>query len=390
MKQEALHCSFSLESLFNDILKSADPLVSKIFNNALDGKELSEKDALELFKTSKVELLMLGLVADEIRRRTVGETVTFVINRNINFTNICSNRCRFCAFRRNQNDPDAYILSIEEIVRRSEEAWRNGATEVCIQGGLNPNIEGYFYPKICEAIKKKTPHIHIHAFSPMEIVFGARKSQLNIREFLKMLKEAGLDSLPGTAAEILDDNLRRNICPEKIDVKTWIDVIKTAHNLGIPTTSTMMYGHVDGPQQWANHIRTIRDIQKETNGFTEFIPLSFVHPNTELYRSGGARPGATGTEDVKVHAISRLMLNKHIKNIQVSWVKLGSKMTEICLLAGANDLGGTLMEENISKTAGATTGQRMERLEMEKMIRKIGRVPAQRDTTYNILNFQKT
>ncbi len=380
---------FSLESFFNNILKSMDPLISKILSNALDEKLLSEKDALELFKTSKVELLMLGLVANEIRRKTVGDTVTFVINRNINFTNICSNRCSFCAFSRNQNDPDAYMLSIEEIVRRSEEAWRNGATEVCIQGGLNPNIDGSFYPKICKAIKKKTPNIHIHAFSPMEIVFGARKSQSNIREFLKMLKEAGLDSMPGTAAEILDDDIRKNICPEKIDVKTWIDVIKTAHNLGIPTTSTMMYGHIDGPRQWANHIRTIRDIQKETNGFTEFIPLSFVHPNTELYKSGGARPGATGIEDLKVHAISRLMLNEHINNIQVSWVKLGSKMTEICLMAGANDLGGTLTEENISKTAGATTCQRMERFEMEKLIRKIGRVPAQRDTIYNILNFQK-
>jgi FO synthase subunit 2 len=384
-----MHYLFSLESFFNDILKSIDPLISKILNNALDEKLLSEKDALELFKTSKVELLMLGLVADEIRRKTVGDTVTFVINRNINFTNICSNRCSFCAFSRNQNDSDAYLLSIEEIARRSEEAWRNGATEVCIQGGLNPNIEGSFYPKMCKEIKKKTPNIHIHAFSPMEIVFGARKSHSNIREFLKILKEAGLDSMPGTAAEILDDDIRKSICPEKIDVQTWIDVIKTAHNLGIPTTSTMMYGHIDGPRQWANHIRTIRDIQKQTNGFTEFIPLSFVHPNTELYKSGGARPGASGIEDLKVHAISRLMLNKYINNIQVSWVKLGSKMSEICLMAGANDLGGTLTEENISKTAGATTGQRMERSEMEKLIRKIGRVPAQRDTIYNILNFQK-
>jgi 7,8-didemethyl-8-hydroxy-5-deazariboflavin synthase CofH subunit len=384
-----MHYLFSLESFFNDILKSIDPLISKILNNALDEKLLSEKDALELFKTSKVELLMLGLVADEIRRKTVGDTVTFVINRNINFTNICSNRCSFCAFSRNQNDSDAYLLSIEEIARRSEEAWRNGATEVCIQGGLNPNIEGSFYPKMCKEIKKKTPNIHIHAFSPMEIVFGARKSHSNIREFLKMLKEAGLDSMPGTAAEILDDDIRKSICPEKIDVQTWIDVIKTAHNLGIPTTSTMMYGHIDEPRQWANHIRTIRDIQKQTNGFTEFIPLSFVHPNTELYKSGGARPGATGIEDLKVHAISRLMLNEYINNIQVSWVKLGSKMSEMCLMAGANDLGGTLTEENISKTAGATTGQRMERSEMEKLIRKIGRVPAQRDTIYNILNFQK-
>lgn len=390
MKQEAIHCSFSLESLLNDILKSVDPIVSKILNNALDGKQISEKDAVELFNTSKVELLILGLVADEIRRRTVGDNVTFVINRNINFTNICSNRCSFCAFRRSQNNSEAYTLSIEEIVRRTEEAWSYGATEVCIQGGLNPNIDGDFYPKICKEIKKKTPHMHIHAFSPMEIVFGARKSQLNIREFLKILNEAGLDSIPGTAAEILDDDLRRNICPEKIDVKTWIDVIKAAHNLGIPTTSTMMYGHKDGPLQWSNHIRIIRDIQKETNGFTEFIPLSFVHPNTELYRSGGARPGPTGTEDIKVHAISRLMLNEYIKNIQVSWVKLGLKMSELCLLAGANDLGGTLMEENISKTAGATTGQKMERSDMEKLIRKIGRVPKQRDTTYNILNYQKT
>jgi 7,8-didemethyl-8-hydroxy-5-deazariboflavin synthase CofH subunit len=325
------------------------------------------------------------LVADELRRRTVGEAVTFVVNRNINFTNVCSVKCRFCAFSTEEKSSEAYLLTVDEVAARAEQAWKMGATEVCIQGGLHPGIDGDYYESICRAVKGRVPSIHIHAFSPMEVFHGAWKSGLTVKEYLKILRESGLDSMPGTAAEILDDEIRGALCPAKIDVGNWVEVVKEAHRQGIPTTSTIMYGHIDQPRHWADHLELIRMIQKETGGFTEFIPLSFVYPNTPLYRVDGARPGATGAEDLKMHAVSRLMLNSSVRNIQVSWVKLGPRLAQICLLAGANDLGGTLMEENISRAAGGSSSQRMELSEMVRIIRGIGRIPAQRNTTYKIL-----
>jgi len=385
VKENSIQERSVLGSLFEQISSSIDPVASDILGKALDGKELSRGDAVELFNTTGTELILLMLVANEIRRRTVGDTVTFVINRNINFTNVCMARCRFCAFSTEEKSPEAYLLSVGEVADRAEQAWKTGATEVCIQGGLHPSINGDYYADICKAIKDRVPLMHIHAFSPMEVFYGSSKAGLTITEYLKVLKEAGLDSMPGTAAEILDDNIRKAVCPGKIDVSTWIDVVKEAHRLGIPTTSTIMYGHIDQPRHWADHLELLREIQKETSGFTEFIPLSFIHPNTSLYRDDGARPGATGSEDVKMHAVSRLMLNSHIRNIQVSWVKLGARLAQMCLLAGANDLGGTLAEENISRAAGASSGQMMDLGEMKRVIQSIGRVPAQRNTTYKIL-----
>jgi len=371
--------------LLEGVLKDLDPIVTEALWKAIEGKELSVEDGYELFKVKGAELLALIVVADEVRRRTVGDVVTYVVNRNINFTNICTIRCSFCAFSRPMGDPEAYLLSVDEVAKRAEEALRMGATEVCIQGGIHPRIDANFYAAICREVKKRAPGIHIHAFSPMEVVYGAEKSGLSIEEHLKMLKEAGLDSLPGTAAEILDDDVRRDLCPLKIDVDTWVRVIKVAHRLGIPTTSTMMYGHIEGIKHRVNHLKLLRDIQKETMGFTEFVPLTFIHFNTPIYLKGKARAGATGIEDVKMYAVSRLMLNGYINNVQVSWVKLGVKFAQFCLNAGANDFGGTLMEENISRAAGATTGQYLPPEEIRRIIRDAGRIPAQRDTLYNII-----
>ncbi len=371
--------------LLDHIIGSVDPVVSDILDDALDGGVPSQDDAIKLFECKRQELSALILAADELRHRTVGDVVTFVVNRNINFTNVCTARCGFCAFSKDLTEVDTYLLSPDQIAKRAEDAWRTGATEVCIQGGLHPEIDAHFYESICKTVKERVPLIHIHAFSPMEIVYGAEKAGLSVTEHLKMLKEAGLDSMPGTAAEILDDQVRTVICPRKIDVKTWVNVVKTAHKLRIPTTATIMYGHVDRPEHWARHISLLREIQRETSGFTEFVPLSFVYANTPIYRNGIARPGATGAEDVKIHAISRLMLNGYISNIQVSWVKLGPRLAQICLNAGANDFGGTLMEESISRAAGATSGQLISPTEIKRLIYDIGRVAAQRNTTYQIL-----
>jgi len=379
-----------LGDLFNRISRSIDPAVSRILERALEGKPPSRDDAIGLFGCKGQELNALIMVADELRRRTVGNTVTYVVNRNINFTNVCVAKCGFCAFSRAPDAPDRYLLSVEEIARRAEEAWRMGATEVCIQGGLHPRIDASFYAEICKTIKMRAPSIHIHAFSPMEIVHGAEGAGLSITENIRMLKEAGLDSMPGTAAEILDDQIRRIICPGKMTTKKWVEVIKTAHKLGIRTTSTIMYGHVDKPEHWVSHLALLREIQIETSGFTEFVPLSFTYPNTSIYRNGMARPGATGAEDVKMYAVSRLILNDAIRNIQVSWVKLGLKLAQLCLNAGANDFGGTLMDESISRAAGASAGQSMSAEEFNRLISDLGRNPAQRSTTYQILgSFKK-
>ncbi len=374
-----------LTSLWESFSKRIDPVIAGILNRALDDHEISMEEGIKLFNARGTDSIALSLVADELRRRSVGDLVTFVVNRNINYTNICYIGCKFCSFAKPEGDPEAWFYSIEEIVRRAKEARAMGATEVCIQGGLHPYVDPFFYADICKGIKKEIPDMHIHAFSPWEIVFGSRKARMSYEEYLKVLKEAGLGTMPGTAAEILVDEVREIISPNKITVKTWVEVIKTAHRLGIPTSSTIMYGHVDGPEHWVKHLAILRDIQKETHGFTEFVPLSFVHYNTELYKSGIARPGVTGDEDIRMYAVSRIMLNNQIDNIQVSWVKLGRKFSQVCLDVGCNDFGGTLINESISRMAGCTSGQYVPAEDFVTMVREAGRIPAQRSTTYKIL-----
>ncbi len=368
-------------------MKDADPIIADVLNRALDEKELSVEDAVKLFECNESELGMLIQVADELRKRRVGDLVTYVVNRNVNFTNVCIKRCGFCAFSRDFREEEGYFLPTEEIVRRAKEAWNLGATEVCIQAGLPPKMDGYLYIDICRAIKKELPDIHIHGFSPEEVLYGAARSDTNVEDYLKMLKEAGVGSLPGTAAEILDQEIRDMISPGRITVEEWINVIKTAHRLGIPTTSTIMYGHVEQSRHKANHLALIREIQKETHGFTEFVPLSFIYSEAPMFKHNtvNTRAGATREEVIKMHAISRLMLNNYINNIQVSWVKEGAEFSQFLLGTGVNDFGGTLINESISTAAGAQHGQLLKPKEMRNLIRRAGRIPAQRSTSYRIL-----
>ncbi len=374
----------NIESLF----KNGDPIVSRILNDALSDKEISEKDALTLYKTTDIDFHLVGLVADEIRRRRVGDVVTYVVNRNINFTNVCIKQCGFCAFSRDFREEEGYFLPTEEIVRRAKEAHHLGATEVCIQAGLPPDMEGDLYENICREIKKEIPDIHIHGFSPEEILYGATRSEISIEEFLKRMKEAGVDTLPGTSAEILDQDLRDKISPGRISVKDWEKVIKTAHKMGINTTSTMMFGHLETLEDRVKHISKLREIQKETGGFTEFVPLNFIPDEAPMYKHQlheGIKDGASGNDVLLTHAIARIMLNNSINNLQMSWVKEGQKMSQLLLMWGANDFGGTLINESISTSAGSEHGQLLRPKEIRRLIKEIGRVPAERDTTYNIL-----
>jgi FO synthase subunit 2 len=317
----------------------------------------------------------------------VGDVVTYVVNRNINFTNVCVKRCSFCAFSRTYRSEEGYHLPIEEIVRRAREAVDYGATEVCIQAGLPPDMPGDLYIRTCRAVKEAAPSLHIHAFSPEEILYGCQQSGMTFREYLTELKNAGIGSLPGTSAEILDDEVRHRISPGRITTAQWKEVISTAHRLGIPTTSTIMYGHVETPRHCARHLLLLRDLQRQTGGFTEFVPLSFVHTETPMYNDGlvrGIRPGADGMEVLRMHAVSRLTLARDIPNIQVAWVKEGLKLAQVCLSAGANDLGGTLINESISTAAGASYGQLMRPGTLRGIIRSAGRVPAERSTLYHV------
>ncbi|WP_456468899.1 5-amino-6-(D-ribitylamino)uracil--L-tyrosine 4-hydroxyphenyl transferase CofH [Archaeoglobus sp.] len=317
-------------------------------------------------------------IADELRKELVGDTVTYVVNRNINFTDICINDCKFCSFRNRRR----YLLSIEEIRRKVEEAVEFGCTEVCIQGGLLPDADLDFYVSILHAVRDVDRKIHIHAFSPMEVVHAARNSGMHVEDVLRTFKKEGLGSMPGTAAEILDDRIRAHICPKKLKTAEWIEVIKLAHKLGIPTTATIMYGHMDGWNERIQHIMLIKKIQQETGGFTEFIPLPFMWRNNEL---GKRFRGSSGFEDLLMIAISRILLYPEVRNIQASWVKMGLKLAQAALHVGANDLGGTLMEENISKSAGATAGEYLTPEELRELIAVAGRVPRQRDTLYNLI-----
>lgn len=366
------------------VLRAASPKVAEPLEKALAGVDLGLEEGLTLATVEGDDTVALVRVADEIRRRVVGDHITYVVNRNLNFTNVCIVGCAFCGFGRGADAPGAYFHSNDTLVAKCLEAVERGATEVCIQGGLPKDLDGYYYIQLLRAIKARLPQLHVHAYSPMEITYGVEKTHLPLREYLLMLKEAGLGSIPGTAAEILDDAVRKSLSPNKLKVRQWIEIIRTAHSLGIPTTSTMMYGHAETPEHWVRHLLLLRDIQKDTGGFTEFVPLGFIHSQTKLFRSGRARSGHSIQEDLIVHALSRVLLNGYIRNIQVSWVKLGFQDSLACLEAGANDFGGTLMEESISKSAGANFGEYVSPGEFRALIRTIGRIPAERATSYQI------
>jgi FO synthase subunit 2 len=366
----------------------ASPAVRHILGSVLDGAELSVPDAVTLTETTGRDLHAVGLVADEMRRRQVGDVVTFVVNRNINFTNVCIKHCTFCAFSRDHREEEGYFLPMHEVVNRAVEAREMGATEVCIQAGLPPKLDGRYYIDLCTAIKARLPEIHLHAFSPEEVLYGSVRSGLPIKEYLMELRAAGLGTLPGTSAEILDQEIRDVIARGRITVAQWLEVITSAHGLGIRTSSTIMYGHIETAAHWIHHMALLRSVQKDTGGFTEFVPLSLIHQEAPMYAKAlvpGVRRGATGVEVVKMHALARLMLGPTLRNIQSSWVKEGPKLSQYLLTVGANDLGGTLINESISTSAGAQFGQLVPPAELRRMVREAGRVPAQRNTTYDLL-----
>jgi FO synthase len=359
-----------------------DADVARALSKAEAGRTLRDAEALSLFRAEGPSLEALCRVADQLRREAVGDDVTYVVNRNINFTNVCYVGCRFCAFAQREVDAESYTLTLAEVADKAAEARAWGATEVCMQGGIHPDLPGTFYFDLIEAIKARTPELHVHAFSPMEILNGSSKLGVSFREFLQECKARGLGSIPGTAAEILDDDVRWLLTKGKLPADTWEEIVRTAHSLGIPSSSTIMYGHVDAPPHWVFHIRRLARIQRETGGFTEFVPLSFIHHNAPLYLAGKARPGPTFEDNRRMHAVARILLDGVIHNVQVSWVKMGVEASQTILNGGANDFGGTLMEETISRMAGAEWGIRMEPRELDDAIRAIGRTPVQRTTTY--------
>jgi 5-amino-6-(D-ribitylamino)uracil---L-tyrosine 4-hydroxyphenyl transferase len=372
----------------DSIIKNIDPVISNILNRVIDGNHISEEETSELFNSNGIELNMIVIVANHLCKIKKRDIVTYVVNRNINFTNVCIKRCGFCAFSRDFREEEGYYLPIEEIVRRAKEAEKLGATEVCIQAGLPPKMDGMLYVDICNAIKRELPDIHIHAFSPEEILYGAKRANNSVEDYLKMLKEAGLGSIPGTAAEILDQEIRDRISPGRIGVEDWIKVVKSAHSIGINSTSTIMYGHIESYTHITKHLGILKDIQKETRGFTEFVPLSFVHSEAPMYNRNlidGIRNGPTGVEVLKMHAIARIFFNNQIDNIQISWVKEGPRMGQILLEAGANDFGGTLINESISTSAGASFGQLLKPKVIRNIIHNMGKIPAQRKSNYEII-----
>jgi FO synthase subunit 2 len=371
----------SIERLFS----SASIETANVLERALGGADITIEEAARLFDAEGSDLLAMIAAADFLRAQTVGDVVTYVINRNINFTNVCIKGCGFCAFSRGHLAEEGYLLPLDEIVRRAKEAYDLGATEVCVQAGLAPGMDGWHYVELCRALKQALPNIHVHGFSPEEVLYGSTLTGASIREYLTALKDAGVGSLPGTSAEILVDEIRRQVSPGRISTAQWIDLIQTAHELGIRTTSTIMYGHIESARDKAIHLSILRDIQKRTGGITEFVPLSFIYDEAPMFHRkppAGLRRGASGAEVMKMYAVSRLMLNNHIPNLQVSWVKEGPKLSQIALLAGANDFGGTLINESISTAAGASYGQLMKPSQFRGMIREMGRIPAERSTTY--------
>jgi 7,8-didemethyl-8-hydroxy-5-deazariboflavin synthase CofH subunit len=354
-----------------------------------NGNAVSLEDSYALAHVEGDDLLGLLSAANLLRAELCGNIVTYVVNRNINFTNICFVGCKFCAFSRGPRESDTYFLNPQDVAQKAVEAWQLGATEVCIQGGLPHGLPPFYYRDILRAVKGAVPGMHIHAFSPMEIVYGVELTGMPLADYLSMLRDNGLGTLPGTAAEILDDEIRHILSANKLTTAQWVDVIRTAHRCGIRTTSTMMYGHTETPDHWVRQMMLLRRIQDETGGFTEFVPLGFVHQNTLLFQQGLARTGPTLAEHLKVHALARLLLAGSINNIQVSWVKLNRQLSQLCLHAGANDYGGTLMEENISREAGATAGQYTSPEDFQSLILETGRVPAERNTTYTRIKLKQ-
>jgi FO synthase len=385
-------------ALPKDAQRMAAPMVASdnlapILDKAVAGRTLSEGDIVRLFQARDDDFAAVCTAADALRQEICGDTVSYVVTRNINYTNICSFKCQFCAFSKGKMSENLrgrpYNLSLDEIATRAREAWARGATEVCMQGGIHPDFTGATYLDICRAVRAAVPDMHVHAFSPLEVHQGAATLGLPVEDFLLRLKEAGLGTLPGTAAEVLDDDVRAVICRDKIDTLRWLHVMNAAHRAGFKTTATIMYGHVDGYVHWARHLLRLRELQNETGGFTEFVPLPFVHMEAPIYLKGRARRGPTFREAVLMHAVARLALHPLIPNVQTSWVKMGPEGVKACLRAGANDLGGTLMDETITRSAGAVHGQEMTPAEMERIIRTLGRVPRQRKTTYETVSEER-
>ena len=371
-----------LERLLTDVT----PEVAEILDKALDGTELSVDDAVTLLRVENADFHALVRAGDWARQKDNGDDVSYVVCRNINFTNVCYVGCSFCGFARHKDDEaDSYDHPMEVIVQKCSDAIDRGATEVCIQGGIHPNKDHTHYREILTAVKGAFPDLHIHAFSPEEIDFGHRKSGMELDAYFAWLIEAGLGTIPGTAAEILDDDVRKILSPKKLRTARWVEIVRAAHRAGLRSSSTLMYGHIETPVQIANHLALLRDIQKDTGGFTEFVPLGFIHERNMLYHHLGSRPGPSMTEDLRMIAVSRLFLRPWIENIQISWVKMGVKLGQMALCSGANDFGGTLMEESISRESGSQHGENTTAEEFRRLIREIGRTPVERSTTYRLL-----
>ena len=376
---------------WDDCAPATSPAIRGALERVVEKQDagcLNDDERFALANCSGADVLALLVAADTLRRDLVGNIVTYVVNRNINFTNICFVGCKFCAFSRGPREADTYFHSLEDMARKAKEAWELGATEVCIQGGLPRDLPPFYYRDILRAVKNAVPDMHVHAFSPMEIVYGVELTGMPLRDYLCMLRDNGLDTLPGTAAEVLDDEVRHILSRNKLSVAQWQDAIRTAHQCGIRSTCTLMYGHMETPAHWVRQMSLFRQIQSETGGFTEFVPLGFVHQNTLLFQQGLARTGPTLEEHLKIHALARILLAGSIHNVQVSWVKLNRGLSQLCLQAGANDYGGTLMEENISREAGAEAGQYTSPEDFQSLILEIGRIPAERNTKYSRLQIK--
>jgi 7,8-didemethyl-8-hydroxy-5-deazariboflavin synthase CofH subunit len=367
------------------LLAGVDPEVARSLDGALSGRELGVPEAARLLRAEGPDLHALLRAADVARADDKGDDVSFVVCRNINFTNVCYVGCSFCGFARHRDEEEAYDHGLEVIFSKAKDALARGATELCIQGGIDPAKDHTYYHGLIAALKREFPSLHLHAYSPEEIDHGHKKSGMPLGEYLRWLMDAGLGTLPGTAAEILDDSIRQIVSPRKLRTARWVEIVKTAHRVGLRTTSTLMYGHIEEPLHVARHLGLLRDIQKETGGFTEFVPLGFIHERNILFNHLGARPGSSAAEDLRIVAVARLFLRPWIQNVQISWVKMGPKLGQMGLASGANDFGGTLMEESISRESGSHFGENIPAEEMRRLIREMGRTPVERSTTYGVL-----
>ena len=388
-EQVSIPANYNAQTIYDPAFNDSNvtPEVKRLLAKSIQGESLTEAEIVRLFQVRGDEFVAVCRAADELRQRINGDTISYVVNRNINYTNICYFKCQFCAFSKGKLSENLrgapYDLALDEVVRRAQEAWDRGATEVCMQGGIHPEYTGETYLSMCRAIKDILPTMHIHAFSPLEVWQGAQTLNISVHELLVQLKEAGLNTLPGTAAEILDDEVRATLCPDKLKTDEWLHVMEEAHKVGFRTTATIMYGHMEQPKHWARHLMRIKALQQRTGGFTEFVPLPFVHMEAPIYWKGRARQGPTFREAVLMHAVARLVLYPDINSIQVSWVKMGKDGVQTCLQAGCNDMGGTLMNESITRAAGGEFGQEMPPLQMETLIKEIDRIPLQRTTLYH-------